>query len=440
MKRETCGVTTARERTMTVRRRCVGVLVALAVLTGASVWAQGLPTTAPEAAGLSAPRVDRLTSFMRDSAARDQIAGAVVVIARGGKVAVFEAMGWMDVEKRLPMRKDTIFRMASMSKAVTSVAAVMLMEEGRLRLADPVSRYLPAFKSTTVLVLGPSGSDRYGAVPAKREITIRDLLTHTAGISYGGGPAESIYQAAGLFGWYLGDKIEPIGPLMERLAALPFVAQPGERYVYGYGTDVLGAVVEKASGTTLDEFFRTRIFEPLKMVDSAFFLPKEKRERLATVYSLGADGKIVRAPEGGMGQGQFVDGPRACFGGGAGLLSTAADYTRFLQMLLNGGELDGVRLLGPKSVEMMTSNQVGKLYREDGSLGFGLGFETTEDVGAAGRPDSIGAFGWGSAYYSKYWVDPREKLVAVFLTQLVPAGNLDVQDKFRYLVYQTIVK
>ena len=227
---------------------------------------------------------------------------------------------------------------------------------------------------------------------------------------------------------------------MERLAALPFAAQPGERYVYGYGTDVLGAVVEKASGTTLDEFFRTRIFEPLKMVDSGFFLPKEKRERLATVYSLGADGKIVRAPEGGMGQGQFVDGPRACFGGGAGLLSTAADYTRFLQMLLNGGELDGMRLLGPKSVEMMTSNQVGKLYREDGSLGFGLGFETTEDVGAAGRPDSLGAFGWGSAYYSKYWVDPREKLVAVFLTQLIPAGNLDVQDTFRYLVYQTIVK
>ena len=193
MKFEGCGLTTARERTTTVRRRFVGVLVALAVLTCASVWAQGLPTTAPEAAGLSAPRVERLTSFMRDSAARDQIAGAVVVIARGGKVAVFEPVGWMDVEKRVPMRRDTIFRMASMSKAVTSVAAVMLMEEGRLRLADPVSRYLPAFKSITVLVPGPAGSERYGAVPAKREITIRDLLTHTAGISYGGGPAESAY-------------------------------------------------------------------------------------------------------------------------------------------------------------------------------------------------------------------------------------------------------
>jgi CubicO group peptidase (beta-lactamase class C family) len=316
----------------------------------------------------------------------------------------------------------------------------MLMEEGRLRLADPVSRYLPAFKSTTVLAPGPAGSGRYGSVPARREITIRDLLTHTAGISYGDGPAAEAYKAAGLYGWYLADKTEPIEPLMERLATLPFAAQPGERFVYGYSTDVLGAVVEKASGMTLDEFFRTRIFEPLKMVDTGFFLPQEKRERLATVYSLGSSGKIARAPEPGTGQGEFVNGPRACFGGGAGLLSTAADYTRFLQMLLNGGELDGVRLLGPKSVEMMTSNQVGRLYREDASLGFGLGFETTEDVGAAGRPDSVGAFGWGSAYYSKYWVDPKEKLVAVFLTQLIPAGSLDVQDKFRYLVYQTIVK
>ncbi len=423
-----------------MRRRFVGVVVALAVLAHASAWGQGLPLTTPEAVGLSGPRVERLTSFMRDSVARDQIAGAVVVIARAGKIAVLEPVGWMDVEKRLPMRKDTIFRMASMTKAVTSVAAVMLMEEGRLRLADPVSKYLPAFTSTTVLVPGPAGSGRYGAAPARREITIRDLLTHTAGISYGSGPADAAYKAAGLFGWYLADKAEPIGPLMERLATLPFAAQPGERFVYGYSTDVLGAVIEKASGTTLDEFVRTRIFEPLKMVDSAFFLPKEKRDRLAVVYALGADGRIARAPEGGTGQGEFIDGPRACFGGGAGLLSTAADYTRFLQMLLNGGELDGARLLGPKSVEMMTSNQVGKLYREDGSLGFGLGFETTEDVGAAGRPDSLGAFGWGSAYYSKYWVDPREKLVAVFLTQLNPAGNLDVQDKFRYLVYQAIVK
>jgi CubicO group peptidase (beta-lactamase class C family) len=421
---------------MTHRR--IGVAVLLVGVLASWASAQGLVATTPDAAGLSAQRVERLKSVVQDYVNRNQIAGVTVVVARGGKAAVFEPIGRMDVEKNVPMRKDTIFRMASMSKAVTSVAAVILMEEGRLRLADPVSKFLPAFKRTTVLVAGPGGT--YGAVPAKREISVRDLLTHTAGINYGDGPASRQYEAAGVLGWYLADRPEPIATLMERLAALPFTAQPGEKYVYGYNTDILGAVVEKASGMPLDEFFRTKIFEPLKMTDSGFFLPKDKRDRLATVYSLGSDGKLVRAAEPKMGQGDYVDGPRACFGGGAGLLSTASDYTRFLQMLLNGGELDGARILGPKSVEMMTANQVGRLYSENGGVGFGLGFEVTEDVGAAGRPDSVGAFGWGSAYYSKFWVDPKEKLVAVFLTQLIPAGGLDLQDKFRYLVYQTIVK
>ena len=421
---------------MTHRR--IGFVALLLGLVASVASAQGLPVTTAEAAGLSVTRVERLKSVVQDYVNRNQIAGVTVVIARGGKSAVFEPIGRMDVEKNAPMRKDAIFRMASMSKAVTSVAAVMLMEEGKLRLADPVSKFLPAFRRTSVIAPGPGG--RYGSVPAKREITVRDLLTHTAGINYGDGPASKDYEAAGVLGWYLADRPEPIGTLMERLASLPFTAQPGERYVYGYNTDLLGAVVEKASGMPLDEFLRTRLFEPLKMPDSCFFLPKEKRDRLATVYSLGQDGKLVRAPEPKMGQGDYVDGPRACFGGGAGLLSTASDYTRFLQMLLNGGELDGVRVLGPKFVEMMTSNQVGRLYSETGGLGFGLGFEVTEDVGAAGRPDSAGSYGWGSAYYSKFWVDPKEKLVAIFMTQLIPAGGLDLQDKFRYLVYQTIVK
>jgi CubicO group peptidase (beta-lactamase class C family) len=416
------------------------LVLGVLALTASLTWAQALPAAAPESVGLSSTRVGRLTGVVKDYVDRGRIAGVTVVIARGGKVAVFEPIGRQDVEKNLPLRKDTVFRLASMSKAVTSVAAVMLMEEGKLRLSEPVSNYLPAFKNTTVVAPGPALGSRYGAVPTRREITIRDLLTHTAGISYGDGVAAEQYKAAGVLGWYLADRPENIGTLMDRLAGLPFAAQPGERWVYGYNTDILGAVIEKASGMPLDEFFRTRIFEPLKMTDTCFFLPPEKRDRLATVYSLQTDGTLVRAPEPGMGQGAYVDGPRTCFGGGAGLLSTATDYTRFLQMLLNGGELDGARILGPKSVEMMTSNQVGRLYREDGSLGFGLGFETTEDVGAAGRPDSKGAFGWGSAYYSTYWVDPQEKLVAVFLTQLIPSGGLDLQDKFRYLVYQTIVR
>jgi CubicO group peptidase (beta-lactamase class C family) len=422
---------------MTDRRTWIVVL--LLALSAGWASAQGLLVSSPEAVGLSSVRVDRLKAVVQDYVNRNQIAGVTVVIARGGKLAVFEPIGRMDVEKNIALKKDTIFRMASMSKALTSVAAVILMEEGKLRLAEPVSKYLPAFKKTTVIVPGAMPGGRYGTVPAKREITIRDLLTHTAGINYGDGPAAEDYRAAGVFGWYLADKQEPIAPLMERLASLPFAAQPGEKYVYGYSTDILGAVVEKASGMPLDQFMRVRIFEPLKMTDTAFFVPREKRDRLATVYSLGTDGILVRAPEPKTGQGDYVDGPRACFGGGAGLTSTAVDYLRFLQMLLNGGELDGVRVLGPKSIEMMTSNQIGRLYREDGGLGFGLGFETTDDVGAAGRPDTLGSYGWGSAYYSKFWVDPEEKLIALFLTQLIPATGNDLQDKFRYLVYQAIV-
>jgi CubicO group peptidase (beta-lactamase class C family) len=412
------------------------ILVLLQVSLAAG---QALPTTTPEAAGIAPDRLGRLKAVMQDYVDQQRIAGAVTIVLRGGRVVVLEPYGRMDIEKNVPMRRDTIFRIASMSKAVTSIAAVILMEEGRLLLGDPVSKYLPAFKNTSVAV--PTGTaGRYGVVPAKRQVTIKDLLTHTAGIAYGGGPAAEQWKAAGLQGWYLADKKEPIVPLMERLATLPFDAQPGEKYVYGYNTDILGAVVEQASGMPLNAFFESRIFGPLKMVDTHFFLPPEKRDRLATVYSAGPDGRVVRAPEAGTGQGDFVDGPRTCFGGGAGLVSTATDYARLLQMLLNGGELDGVRILSPKSVEMMTANHVGRLY-DDGTgpgIGFGLGFEVTERVGASPRPDTVGVFGWGSAYYSRYWVDPQEKLVAIILTQLIPAGGLDLQDKFRVLVYQAV--
>jgi len=254
----------------------------------------GLPAATPESVGMSGPRLERLNAVMLDYVNQGRIAGIATVVTRAGKLVHFETYGKMDVEKNVPMRKDVILRMASMSKAVTTVAVAILLEEGRLLLTDPVSKYLPAFKQTTVAVPPPPGTPgtgRYGVVPAKRAITIRDLLTHTAGISYGQGSlAESEYKAAGVIGWYLADKKEPIVPLMERLAALPFDAQPGEKYVYGFNTDILGAVVEKASGMPLDQFFKTRIFDPLKMTDSSFFLPPEKRDRLATVYSATPEG------------------------------------------------------------------------------------------------------------------------------------------------------
>jgi len=424
---------------MTPRRAWWSIVLVLGL--AGTLFAQALTPVPPDQAGLSRERVERIRALAQDYVAAGRIAGVVTMVVRGGNVALFEAFGRMDVERNVPMRKDAIFRLASMSKAVTSVAAMILVEEGRLQLTDPVSKYIPAFRQTTVAVPAPAGAPgagRYGVVPAKREITIRDLLTHTAGISYGeGNPAEAQYRAAGIIGWYLGDQKDPIRTVAERIAALPFDAQPGEKYVYGYNTDILGAVIEQASGLPLDQFFRTRIFEPLKMTDSGFFLPPEKRDRLVTVYAAKA-GSIERAPDPGKGQGDYVEGPRACFSGGAGLLSTPMDYTRFLLMLQNGGELDGVRILSPKTVELMTVNHVGTLYSTTGT-GFGLGFEVTEDVGRAGRYATAGTYGWGSAYYQRYFVDPQEKLIAVFFAQLVPAGGLDFDSKYRTLVYQSIV-
>jgi CubicO group peptidase (beta-lactamase class C family) len=396
--------------------------------------------TAP--AGIARERLARLDAAFREAVAEKKISGGVVYVARGGKLVDDEAYGFLDAEKKIPMPKDAIFRIASMTKAVTTVAALMLLEEGRITLSAPVSRYIPSFAQTTVYVPPPKDApaDTAGkAVPAKRPITIRDLLTHTSGISYGTGALEERYKAANAWWWYLADKDETLASFVDRLATLPFEAQPGERFVYGFSTDVLGRVVEVVAGKSLDAFFEERIFRPLKMPDTSFFLPKEKAGRLAAVYGLSESGTIVRAPEKGWaGQGEYVVGPRRCLSGGAGLLSTAGDYGRLLQMLLNGGELDGVRLLAPKTVELATSDLVGSLYGE-GGLGFGLGFEVTERVGPAGRLDSPGAYGWGSAYYPRYFVDPKEKLVAFFLVQLIPARDYDLHKRFRTLVYQSIV-
>ena len=424
-------------------RRAMRVTIPAALLVAVSAgpsWTQGLPSASPESVGLSTERLERVNRVMNDYVDRGRVAGVVTLIARHGKVAHLQSYGSLDIEKNAPMQKDSIFRIASMSKAVTSVAALILMEEGKLLLSDPVSKFIPAYKNTTVAIPPPAGAapdTPVAVVPAKREITVRDLLTHTSGVSYGSGPAEAQYKAAKIWMWYFADKDEPILPVMERLASLPFDAQPGEKYVYGFNTDILGAVVEKASGMPLDEFFRTRVFEPLKMVDTSFFLPPAKRDRLAAVY-LAKDGTIERAPDPQRGQGDYVDGPRKCLSGGAGLLSTASDYARFLQMLVNGGELDGQRLLSPKTVELATSNHLGTLFNE-GKTGFGLGFEIVEHVGRSGRPGSVGEFSWGGAYYTSYWADPQEQIVAVFMSQMLPAGNLDLQGKFRALVYQAVV-
>ena len=404
----------------------------------------------PETAlpGLDPERLARLDAALQAYVDAGTLPGAVALVASRGETAYLKAFGHRDREAGDPLETDDIFRIASQSKAVVSVAIMMLQEEGRLLISDPVGRHLPEYLETTVARANDDGT--YDVVAARQPITIRHLLTHTAGITYGGGTAAREWVEADITGWYFAHRDEPIRETVRRMAALPFEADPGEYWVYGYATDILGAVVEVASGLPLDEFLRTRIFEPLGMPDTHFYLPPEKRDRLTVVYSAGQDG-LARAPDpGGMvGQGAYVDGPRMSFSGGAGLLSTAPDYARFLQMLLNGGKLGDARILSPKSVELMTVDHLGGLLVRDlndasavfgaeRGVGFGLGFRVVEDVGAHGVPGSEGIYGWGGAYHSSYWVDPEEELVVVYLAQLIPAGNLDDHAKFRALVYQAI--
>lgn len=400
---------------------------------------QSLPVAAPDALGISAPRLERLTDVLDGYVDRAQLPGGVLLVARGGSVAYHRAFGYRDLESRDAMESDDLFRIASQSKALVSAAVLMLQEEGRLLLSDPVSRYLPEFDSTTVAVATDGGA--YQVVPARRAITLRDLLTHTAGIGYGTGVARDRWATADIQGWYFGHRDEPVRETVRRMATLPMDAHPGERFVYGYATDILGAVVETVSGLTLDAFLRSQILDPLEMRDTHFYVPDGKAARLATVYSRPRGGPLARAPEGaGMtAQGQYVDGPRASYSGGAGLVSTAADYARFLQMLLNGGVLDGVRLLAPSSVALMTSDHIGDRYGVPG-VGFGLGFSVVEDMGLRGAPGSEGEYGWGGAYHSTYWVDPAEQLVVVYLTQVIPAAGLDDHGKVRALIYQAITE
>lgn len=414
-------------------------LACAAVLSSQQAPAVG--TVQPSVAGFAPGRLARIEPWLQRYVDENRIAGAVVLVLRDGRPVYERAVGWSDKEAGRRMAADTIFRIASQSKALTSVAILSLVEEGRIGIGDPVSRFIPAYAKTTVAVR-KGESPSIDVVPARRAITIRDLLTHTAGISYGTEPyVAAQYEAKGLgpaagSGWYTADKDEPICETMERLASLPFVAQPGESWVYGYNTDILGCVVERASGVPLDGFIGSRITGPLGMKDTHFFLPPPERQRLAAVYASGSDGTIVRAPEGGRGQGSYVEGPRRSFAGGAGLVSTARDYARFLEMIRNGGALDGVRILAPRTVNLMTTNQVGTLHSTTG-LGYGFGFETTDRFGASGM-EPVGAFGWGGAYGSWYRVDPEARLTMVLMIQLMPNAT-DIRTKFPTMVYQALL-
>jgi CubicO group peptidase (beta-lactamase class C family) len=418
--------------------KSVPVLVAL-VFSLSTLSATQRSSQPPAENGFSGERLARVDRLLQQHVDENRIAGAVGLVLRDGRPVYEHAFGWSDKEAQRQMTVDTIFRIASQSKALTSVAILALMEEGRLSLSTPVSEFIPGFAKTMVAVKMDTGT---AMVPARRPITIRDLLTHTAGMSYGtDATVSALYEAKGLgpaagFGWYTADKDEGVCDTMDRLASLPIVSQPGDAYVYGYNTDILGCVVERASGVPLDRFIAERITTPLGMKDTRFFLPVDQRARLATVYASGDGGTIIRAPEGARGQGHYVDGPRKNYSGGAGLLSTARDYARFLEMIRNGGAVDGVRILSPRTVALMTTNQVGTLHSTTG-LGFGLGFETVDRYGAAGL-SSVGAFGWGGAYGSNYKVDPEARLVIVFMINQIP-NRTDLGNRFPTLVYQALI-
>ncbi|MGE3577601.1 MAG: serine hydrolase domain-containing protein [Vicinamibacterales bacterium] len=435
-----------------MRSRMVAAAFGLALVTTPALLSQvprpskdALP--APEAVGFSRERLGRVDTLMQEAVDGNRIAGAVTMIVRRGRVVHAKAYGMQDREANVPMKLDTIFRVASMTKTPTGIAVMMLMEEGRLLVSDPVSKFIPAFRKTTVAVPPPAGSPAgtpFTVVPAKREITIHDLLTKQAGMGYPPRFLAETYAPLELQSFYFAHKAEPMSAVIDKLAKLPFTSQPGEKYENGFATDGLGVVIEKVSGMSLDQFFKTRIFDPLKMTDTSFYLPKEKAGRLAVVYAAQPGGGIKRADgKGSQGQGDYIDGPRVAFSSGGGLLSTASDYLKLVQVLVNGGELNGVRLLSPKTVQLMLTNHVGSSYENPGfgTLGFGYGFELTLDIAKSPHLGSPGDFGYRSAYFTRYMGDPAEQLSAVFLAQLSNyGGTSDLHYKWRSAVYQAMVE
>ncbi len=399
---------------------------------------QGLPATVPEKIGLSSERLNRIDTVLNDYIKQGKLPGAVAMVIRHGKVGYFKSFGLKDIEEKKPMTNDAIFRIASMTKAITSVAVMTLYEEGYFLLTDPVSKFIPEFKNPKVAERSPT-SDSIILVPAKSEITIRELLNHTSGITYGSALQGIYYRQAGMTVGLLPTK-GTIGDMIKNLGPLPLVSQPGEEFNYGMSVDVLGYLIEVVSKMPLDEFMRKRIFEPLKMQDTYFTLPRDKFPRLATLYIMGANGKLEKVTK----YFQYPE-PQTYFSGGAGLVSTATDYARFAQMLLNKGELEGKQILSRKSVELMTTNSIGNIFiftsfAHNGIMGdkFGYGFGIRTERGIFDELESLGTFGWDGAFYTRFWVDPKEDLIGIFMSQVDNYWSENLIGKFKNLVFQSI--
>ncbi|MBN2665555.1 MAG: beta-lactamase family protein [Bacteroidales bacterium] len=389
----------------------------------------------PESVQVSAERLNRIDSMIIQSIEDKWIAGATGLIARDGKIIYNRSFGVSDIENRTPMQTDAIFRIASQTKAIVSIGLMMLFEEGKFLLDDPVSKYIPEFANPQVIDKYNPADTTYTTVPAKREITIRDLFTHTSGIDYAGigSPMmNAVYLKAGIMGGFGNDRIT-IGDDIRILGKQPLVHQPGEKFTYGLNVDVIGYLVEVLSGQKLDQYLKTRIFDPLGMEDTWFYLPEEKHSRLVLVNTEDANRNVIAMPQ------EYVNYPLTkgtYFSGGAGLSSTTKDYATFLQMLLNMGEYNGKRLLASRTVELITSNQIGDL--NVGKDKFGLGFEITTEDGQAVLGISEGSFAWGGYFGTTYWADPEERLVCLLFMQQSPLSHGEIQNKFKAMVYQAL--
>jgi len=397
----------------------------------------------PESVGLSAARLKNMDRLIDNYVEQKKIGGAVVLVARKGEIAYFKASGLADVGK--PMQRDTIFRVVSMTKPVTSTAIMMLYEEGKLLLSDPIAKYIPEFRNQKVLIANPAGADfPYRLEPVKREVQIRDLLAHTSGLLYlflndvYPNPARNMivqmYKEAGITDGFCRPD-EEIGDMVKRLAGLPLYGQPGEVWDYSLSSDVLGYLVEVVSGMKFDRFVEERIFKPLNMSDSYFYIPAEKLPRLAAVWKSDWHGGLVRASdEKPIVAGDLCLNPgdaRALSGkylaGGASMLSTVYDYYRFAQMLLNGGELDGVRLLSRKTVELMTAtNHIGEhdaVFLHSHGWKFGLGFAIQADREHSVDSGDVGTYEWAGIYSTRFSIDPKEQKITIFMSQTNPFGH-----------------
>jgi CubicO group peptidase (beta-lactamase class C family) len=402
--------------------------------TSTQTTPQRLEIAKPESVGMSSSRLARIDAWQLEQVAQNRMPGGMLLVARRGKIVHHSAVGYHDVATRDALERDQIFRIMSMSKAITSVAVMMLYEEGYFQLDDPLEQFIPEFADAKVLVHFNEKDTTWVAVPAKTKPTIRHLLNHTAGITYG----HPMYQKAGIPDFFNGEAIT-LQQMIPRLARLPLLHEPGEKFTYGLNTDVLGYLVERVSGMRFGDFLEKRIFTPLGMGDTGFYVKKGQEHRLMHLYTETDDSTGVRRHADYWEENYPIAGAKTYESGGAGLTSTVLDYAKFLQMLLNGGSYNGQQLLSRKTVELMCTNQIGTLDFWGGPNRFGLGFEITTEVGAQRAPGTVGALRWGGRNFSDYIFDPKEQLLVVWTSQVVPTRHWWFTDQVRRMAYQAIV-